>query len=134
VSSGHGRIQRIILETVAQSPRYCFTDSDLVGHVFEAYDEEITESHIAAVRKAVRALLAEGVLVERPGHADRHRMTSAAPARQKGATVRLRAPRVTADGPAWLRCGLCDVEWQRQDAELCWSCGMSGVPSTRPTA
>jgi hypothetical protein len=132
VSNGHGRVQRIILETIAQSPRYWFTDCDLVGHVFEAYDDEVTDSHIAAVRKAVRALLAEGVLVEGPRHADRHRITPAVPARQKGATVRLRAPRLK-DGPAWLQCDPCDVEWQGPDAELCWSCGMPGEPSTRPT-
>ena len=132
MSNGHGRVQRIILETITQSPRYGFTDRDLVGHVFGAYDDEITDSHIAAVRRAVRALLAEGVLVEGPRHPDRHR-TPAAAARQKGATVRLRAPRVKAHGSAWLRCDPCDVEWQGSDAELCWSCGMPGEPLAGPT-
>jgi hypothetical protein len=134
MSRGHGRVQRIILETIAQSPRFGFTDRDLVGHVYEAYDDEITEAQIVAVRRAVRALLAEGVVVERTRHAERRRITSAGSPRQRGSAVRLRSPRVAAEGPAWLRCVPCDVEWQRQDTELCWSCGTPGAPLSRPTA
>jgi hypothetical protein len=134
MSRGHGRVQRVILETIAQSPRYAFTDRDLVGHVYEAYDDEITEAHIVAVRRAVRALLAEGVVVEKAGPAERRRIIAARSAGPRGSAVRLRAPRVAADALPWLRCVPCDVEWQRQDAEACWSCGRPGAPMNHPTA
>ena len=130
-----GRAASAILETIAESPRYGFTDRDLVGHVYEAYDDEITEAQIVAVRRAVRALLAEGVVVERPQVTEHLRIASAAPvpARPRGSAVRLRAPRVAAPVPAWLQCVPCDVQWQHEDAELCWSCGKAGVPHPRPT-
>lgn len=134
MSRGHGWVQRVILETIEQAPRYRFTDRDLVGHVYQAYDDEITETHIVAVRRAVRALLAEGVVVERTRDAERRRITSAESAGPRGSAVRLRAPRVVAVGPTWLQCVPCDVQWQRQDAELCWSCGKPGAPLSRATA
>src|SRR5262245_54396281 len=123
MSRGHGWVQRVILDTITQSPRYAFTDRDLVGHVYQTYDDEITEAQIVAVRRAVRALLAEGVVVEKTTNADRRRIAAAGPTGVRGSAVRLREPRVAAEGTAWLQCVPCDVQWQREDGELCWSCG-----------
>jgi hypothetical protein len=134
MSRGHGWVQRIILETITQSPRYGFTDRDLVGHVYQAYDDEITEAQIVAVRRAVRALLAEGVIVEKTRDVERRRISFADSAGPKGSAVRLREPRVTAESLTWLHCAQCDVHWQRQGAELCWSCGGPGEPLSRPAA
>jgi hypothetical protein len=132
MSRGHGWVQQVILETIMQSPRYGFTDSDLVGHVYQAYDDEITDAQIVAVRRAVRALLAEGVVVEKARDAERRRIGFAGSAGSKRSTVRLREPRVAARSLVWLRCVPCDVHWQRQGAELCWSCGGPGEPLSRP--
>src|SRR4051812_34521333 len=118
MSRGHGWVQRVILETITQSPRYAYSDRDLVGLVYQSYDDDITEAQLVAVRRAVRALLAEGLVIERPASAGRRRISSA---EANGSAVR-----VSATAPAWLGCARCDVQWQGNDAELCWSCGAPG--------
>jgi len=128
MNSGHGWVQRAILEAITQSPRYAYTDRDLVGHVYQSYDDDITEAQLVAVRRAVRALLAEGLVVERPGNTGRRHIGSAG---SKGSAVRLREPWVAAAERAWLRCVPCDVQWQRHDADLCWTCGAPGEPVGR---
>jgi hypothetical protein len=129
MSRGHGWVQRVILEAITQSPRHAYSDRDLVGHVYQSYDDDITDAQLVAVRRAVRALLAEGLVVERPSNAGRRRISSPSP---KRSAFWLREPWVAAAERAWLRCVPCDVQWQRKDGELCWSCGAAGQPVHPP--
>jgi hypothetical protein len=112
-------VQRAILERVASSARYGCTIEELAWHAYP--DREPTVARAVAVRRAVRALVAEGLLIDQTGFYGR-RISMAAPKRPR-ALKRL-PDKVT----RWLQCTDCDVQWKAEyeGVETCWSCGKPG--------
>jgi len=120
VSRGHGRQERIILQTV-NGTRYGCTVRQLA---YAAYGPDRgdgpSETQLAAVRRIVDRLLREERVVERVMlGTDRYIL----PARPSVATTQ-----------QMLQCLDCDLRWVTEEHAPhphCWSCGRPGLP-TRP--
>ena len=116
MSRGHGRLQRIIVQTV-NGTRYGCTVRQLA---YATHGREIdpTESQLAAVRRAVDRLLEAGRVVERVMlGTDRYIL----PANPSVATRQ----RI-------LQCLACDLRWVSEERAAhphCWSCGQPGRPA-----
>jgi hypothetical protein len=133
MSRGHGRVQRIVLESV-NSTRYGCTVRQLAYLTYgTGRNDAPTEAQIVSVQRAVRRLLAEERVVERVMFGDARYILPAAP----------RAPRPkrrrTAKGidlmqRQALECRECDLRWVSEEGaphRLCWSCGEPGKPTAR---
>jgi hypothetical protein len=130
MSRGHGRVQRAILEAVAASRDYGTTIPDLVWRCYPG--EEATEAHAVAVRRAVRRLIAEGRVIEQAGFYGR-RLSPAPPAKPPTTIPKpARESGATAASDSWLQCVACEVQWRRDSAPACWSCGGPGSPASPP--
>jgi hypothetical protein len=116
MSRGHGRLQRIIVQTV-NGTRYGCTIRQLA---YATYGREIdpTEAQLATVRSVVDRLLEAGRVVERVMlGTDRYIL----PARPHMATrQRIR------------QCLDCNLRWVSEERAAhphCWSCGQPGRPA-----
>ena len=131
MSRGHGRVQRIILQSVS-STRYGCTIRQL-AYLAYGIDREDgpSEAQTAAVRRAVGRLLQEERVIERVMFGtDRYILPANPPAsrpRQRRST--------TSTGltdQQTLQCTDCDIRWvseERAPHRLCWSCGEPGKPA-----
>jgi hypothetical protein len=130
VSRGHGRVQRIILESV-NSTRYGCTVRQLA---YQTYGigrlDAPTESQLVAVRRAVRRLLAEERVVERTVFGTDRYIFPATPRERRpnrprpsrGANLMQRQT---------LQCLGCNLRWVSEQGaphRLCWQCGEPGQP------
>jgi hypothetical protein len=134
MSRGHGRIERIIVESVNRTRYGCTVG----GLTYLSYaiprGEAPTDAQVAAVRRVVGQLLAEGRLVERVMlGTDRYLLPATAPvprSRPRGLSAR-NAARNVAPQQA-LQCVACDLRWISEEYaphRLCWSCGEPGQPA-----
>jgi ribosomal protein L32 len=130
MSRGHGRVQRIILQSV-NSTRYGCTIRQL-AYLTYGIDREDgpSEAQTAAVRRAVGRLLQEERVIERVMFGtDRYILPATPPA------ARPRQRRSTSTGltdQQTLQCNDCDIRWvseERAPHRLCWSCGEPGKPA-----
>jgi hypothetical protein len=132
MSRGHGRVQRIILESV-NGTRYGCTVRQLAYLVYGVRRLEVpTEAQLVAVRRAVRRLMDEGRVLERVMFGtDRYIVPATVPAPRSprpSARVNLMTRQV-------LQCLECDLRWVSEQSaphRLCWSCGEPGTPVRRP--
>jgi hypothetical protein len=108
MSRGNGRLRTGILERVHASEKYGCTLTELAWYFHP--DGEITEARLAAIRRAVEHLVAQGQVMAQPGFYD-ERIRLAVPSR----------PEPDA-GESRRHCPDCDVEWST-DTAVCWSCG-----------
>lgn len=130
MSRGHGRVQRIILQSV-NSTRYGCTISQL-AYLTYGIDREDgpSEAQTAAVRRAVGRLLREERVIERVVFGtDRYILPStprASGPRQRRSTSTGLSDQQT------LQCTDCDIRWvseERAPHRLCWTCGEPGKPA-----
>jgi hypothetical protein len=116
MSRGHGRLQRIILQTV-NSTRYGCTVRQLA---YATYGREIdpTEAQLATVRSVVDRLLEAGRVVERVMLGTDSYILPAKPHMATRQQI--------------LQCLKCDLRWaseERAPHPYCWSCGRPGLPA-----
>lgn len=128
MSRGHGRIQRIILESV-NGTRYGCTIRQLAYRAYGVARLEVpTEAQLVAVRRAVRRLVDEGRVLERVMFGtDRYIVAATPPVPRPRTRVNLAVRQV-------LQCRACDLRWVSERSaphRLCWSCGEPGTPARR---
>jgi hypothetical protein len=131
MSRGHGRLERIILQSV-NSTRYGCTVPQL-AYVTYGIDRKHgpSEAQIAAVRSTVGRLLREERVVERAVFGTDRYILPATP------TVSRPKQRTAATGTDvteqhTLQCVDCDIRWVSEEGaphRLCWSCGEPGKPA-----
>jgi hypothetical protein len=118
MSRGHGRRERIILETV-NGTRYGCTIRQLAYATFAPdRGEAPTEGQLASVRRVVDRLLREERVVERVMLGIERYILPAQPS--------------VATTHQTLQCLDCDVRWVSEEGAPhpdCWSCGRPGRPA-----
>jgi hypothetical protein len=131
MSRGHGRVQRIILESVNVT-RYGCTVRQLAYRTYGVGRLDTpTESQLVAVRRAVRRLLAEERVVERTVFGTDRYIFAATPRERRPHRPR---PSNATDltQRQTLQCVDCDLRWVSEQGaphRLCWQCGEPGTPT-----
>ena len=116
MSRGHRQLQRLILQSV-RNTRYGCTSGQLAYLTYGGREDAPSDSHRAAVDRAVRRLLDEHVVVERSMLGTERYLFPAVVA----------APAAT---PDIRQCLTCDVRWVSEAGAphvCCWSCGQPGA-------
>jgi hypothetical protein len=136
VSRGHGRVQRIILQSVS-STRYGCTITQLAYLTYgtDRMDGPPSEAQIAVVRNAVSRLLQAERVIERVMFGTDRYILPANP-RASRHQQRRSTTRDTPTNQQTLQCVDCDIRWVSEEGaphRLCWSCGEPGKPA-RPYA
>jgi len=131
MSRGHGRLQRIILQSVSGT-RYGCTISQLAYLSYGIGREDgPSEAQIATVRRAVSRLLGEERVIERVMFGtDRYIMPANPPASRPKHRRSATSSGVT--NQQTLQCVDCDIRWVSEEGaphRLCWSCGEPGKPA-----
>jgi len=131
MSRGHGRVQRIILQSV-NGTRYGCTVQQLAYATY-GIDRENgpSEAQITAVRRAVGRLLREERVVERVMFGtDRYILPATPPAARPKRRRAMAGTGLT--NQQTLQCVDCDIRWVSEEGaphRLCWSCGEPGKPA-----
>jgi hypothetical protein len=131
MSRGHGRVQRIILQSVS-STRFGCTIRQLAYLTYGINRKDgPSEAQIAAVRRALSRLLQEERVIERVMFGTDRYILPATPPASRPKKRRL----TTSTGltnQQTLQCVDCDIRWvseERAPHRSCWSCGEPGKPA-----
>ncbi len=132
MSRGHGRVQRIILESV-NGTRYGCTIPQLAYRAYGINREDgPSEAQIAAVRRAVSRLLQEERVIERVMFGSDRYILPARPPTSRPKTRRSTTSGADFANQQTLQCVDCDLRWVSEEGaphRLCWSCGEPGKPA-----
>lgn len=129
---GHGRLQRIILQSV-HGTRYGCTIAELAYLTYGiGRTDGPSGAQIEAVRRAVDRLLQEERVIERVMFGTDRYILPATPPASRPKRRRLSTGTDLASQQT-LQCVACDIRWvseERAPHRLCWSCGEPGKPAS----